>query len=106
MPPSRAVRAAIGRDVALMIDANHAYDADAAIQLGRQIEPICDIGWFEEPVPPEDLAGYVEVRARSRSRSPAASASSPASASASCWCGARSTWSSRTPATRAGSRNA
>jgi D-galactarolactone cycloisomerase len=45
-----------------MVDANHAYDATAAIRLGRQIEG-CDIAWFEEPVPPEDLAGYREVKA-------------------------------------------
>ena len=59
---TRAVREAIGPDVALMVDANHAYDAVAAIRLGRMIEP-CDIGWFEEPVPPEDLAGYRAVKA-------------------------------------------
>ena len=57
-----AVRAAIGRDVALMVDANHAYDAVAAIRLGRMIEPH-EIGWFEEPVPPEDVAGYRAVKA-------------------------------------------
>jgi D-galactarolactone cycloisomerase len=33
-----AVREAIGPDVALMVDANHAYDAVAAIRLGRMIE--------------------------------------------------------------------
>ncbi|WP_369725528.1 mandelate racemase/muconate lactonizing enzyme family protein [Bradyrhizobium sp. LLZ17] len=55
-----AVREAIG-DVALMVDANHAYDAVAAIRLGRMIERY-DIGWFEEPVPPEDVAGYHAVR--------------------------------------------
>ncbi|MDP1868851.1 MAG: mandelate racemase/muconate lactonizing enzyme family protein [Bradyrhizobium sp.] len=59
---TRAVREAIGPDVALMVDANHAYDAVAAIRLGRMIEPY-DIGWFEEPVPPEDVAGYREVKA-------------------------------------------
>lgn len=58
---TRAVREAIGPDVALMVDANHAYDATAAIRLGRMIEPH-DIGWFEEPVPPEDIAGYREVK--------------------------------------------
>jgi len=58
---TRAVREAIGGDVALMVDANHAYDALAAIRLGRLIEP-CDIGWFEEPVPPEDVAGYRAVK--------------------------------------------
>jgi len=59
---THAVRAAIGPDVALMIDANHAYDATAAIRLGRMIEAH-NIGWFEEPVPPEDLDGYRQVKA-------------------------------------------
>jgi D-galactarolactone cycloisomerase len=58
---TRAVRQAIGPDIALMVDANHAYDAPAAIRLGRMIES-CDIGWFEEPVPPEDIAGYRAVK--------------------------------------------
>jgi D-galactarolactone cycloisomerase len=58
---TRAVREAIGPDVALMVDANHAYDAVAAIALGRRIEPL-EIAWFEEPVPPEDLAGYRAVK--------------------------------------------
>jgi D-galactarolactone cycloisomerase len=59
---TRAVREAIGSGVALMVDANHAYDAVAAIRLGRMIETF-DIEWFEEPVPPEDLAGYRDVKA-------------------------------------------
>ena len=45
----------------IMVDANHAYDATAAIRLGRKIEAL-DIAWFEEPVPPEDHAGYREVK--------------------------------------------
>ena len=59
---THAVRDAIGDDVALMVDANHAYDAVAAIRLGRMIERH-DIGWFEEPVPPEDIAGHLAVKA-------------------------------------------
>jgi D-galactarolactone cycloisomerase len=59
---TRAVREAIGPGIALMVDANHAYDAVAAIRLGRLIEAL-DIGWFEEPVPPEDVAGYQAVKA-------------------------------------------
>jgi D-galactarolactone cycloisomerase len=58
---TRAVRKAIGPDVALMVDANHAYDSVGAIRLGRMIEAQ-DIGWFEEPVPPEDVAGYLAVK--------------------------------------------
>jgi D-galactarolactone cycloisomerase len=59
---AKAVREAIGPDVGLMIDANHAYDAVAAIDLGRRVAPL-DIGWFEEPVLPEDLAAYRAVKA-------------------------------------------
>jgi D-galactarolactone cycloisomerase len=58
-----AVREAIGPDVGLMIDANHGYDAIEAIQLGNRVAHL-DIGWFEEPVVPEHLAAYQEVRAR------------------------------------------
>jgi D-galactarolactone cycloisomerase len=59
---ARAVRGAIGSGVGLMIDANHAYDAVEAIRLGRQVEAL-DIGWFEEPVPPEDIDGHRAVKA-------------------------------------------
>ncbi len=57
----RAIREAIGDDVRLAIDANHAYDAMQAIRLGRLVEPY-DIHWFEEPVVPEDVDGYVQVK--------------------------------------------
>jgi D-galactarolactone cycloisomerase len=56
-----AVRRAVGDRLAIMIDANHAYDATGAIALGRRIEEL-NIAWFEEPVPPEDLAGYRQVK--------------------------------------------
>lgn len=59
----RRVREAIGDDIALMLDANHGYDALDAIALGRAVAD-CDIGWFEEPVVPEDLRAYAEVRSR------------------------------------------
>lgn len=57
----RAVREAIGPAVGLMLDANHGYDCIEAIALGRAVAPL-DIGWFEEPVVPDDLDSYVEVR--------------------------------------------
>ena len=59
----KAVREAIGSNVLLMVDANHAYDARTAIRLGRNIEKY-DIYWFEEPVPPEDVEGYAEVKSK------------------------------------------
>lgn len=44
-----------------MLDANHGFDAIEAIELGRRVAPL-NIGWFEEPVVPDDLGSYVEVR--------------------------------------------
>lgn len=58
-----AVRSAVGRDVRIMVDANHAYNAMTAIQVGSRLEDL-DLTWFEEPVPPEDLRGYQEVRSK------------------------------------------
>lgn len=53
----RAVRAAISADAALMVDANHCYTATEALQVGRELEKM-SVSWFEEPVAPEDRAGY------------------------------------------------
>jgi len=57
-----AVRAAIGPQTKLMIDANHGYDVLEAITLGQRAA-VYDIDWFEEPVIPEQLAAYRDVRA-------------------------------------------
>src|SRR3989442_844985 len=59
--PIRSCREAVGPKIGLMLDANHGYDVSEAIALGRKVAD-CEIGWFEEPVVPEDLDGYVEVR--------------------------------------------
>lgn len=56
-----AVRETIGPATGLMLDANHGYDAIEAIDLGRRAARF-DIGWFEEPVVPDDLGSYLEVR--------------------------------------------
>jgi D-galactarolactone cycloisomerase len=58
----RAVREAIGSDMRLMIDANHGYTVTEAIRLGRAAADY-DIDWFEEPVVPEQLSAYAQVRA-------------------------------------------
>jgi D-galactarolactone cycloisomerase len=56
-----AAREALGPDKRLMIDANHGYDVVEAIAVGRAAAAH-GIDWFEEPVVPEDLAGYRDVR--------------------------------------------
>ncbi len=55
------IRKAIGEEPKLMVDANCAYNASEAIWLGKKMEE-CDIFWFEEPIPPEDLQGHLEFK--------------------------------------------
>jgi D-galactarolactone cycloisomerase len=58
----REIRRALGdRSYRLMVDTNHAYGVADAIRLGRELERY-DLRWYEEPVVPEDLEGYCEVR--------------------------------------------
>lgn len=57
----QAVRETIGPEIALMVDANHAYNAYSAIRIGRRLEEY-DVVWIEEPVVPEDVDGYLRVQ--------------------------------------------
>mgnify|MGYP001161012203 CR=1 FL=1 len=45
-----------------MADANHAYTAGEAIQLGQLLRDL-DYYWFEEPVADDDWDGYLQVKA-------------------------------------------
>lgn len=57
----KMVREAIGPDIKLMVDSNHAYTLREATELARKIEKY-DIGWFEEPISPEFYGQYNELR--------------------------------------------
>lgn len=56
-------RALQGKPVTLMVDTNHAYGRAEAIRLGRALEGY-GLRWYEEPVVPEDVRGYAEVRGK------------------------------------------
>jgi L-rhamnonate dehydratase len=56
-----AVREAIGLDVKLMVDVNGTWDVPTAIHQLHAWQPY-DVYWLEEPVPPDDVTGYVRVR--------------------------------------------
>lgn len=56
-----AVRTALGEDFSLLADANHAYTSSTAVAMGRVLESAA-FECFEEPVPPEDRAGYARLR--------------------------------------------
>ncbi|WP_175487443.1 mandelate racemase/muconate lactonizing enzyme family protein [Alteribacillus persepolensis] len=56
-----ATREAIGPDVKLMVDINGSWDVETSIQMLKKWAPY-DLYWLEEPVPPEDVAGYKRIR--------------------------------------------
>lgn len=57
------IREAIGPNISLMVDSNHAYTLREATELARKIEKY-DIGWFEEPISPEFYEQSRELRNR------------------------------------------
>jgi len=59
---AEAVRAGVGDDFHFMVDANHCYTTADAFTVGRALDEL-GAYWFEEPVAPEDLDGYRELRA-------------------------------------------
>ena len=60
----KAVRNAIGPDIELMIDSNHAYSYDEALKLSKKLEDQ-DIKWFEEPLSPEFYDQYSDFKSKS-----------------------------------------
>ena len=65
----KALRSAIGPDKAIMIDIGNAirWDVGTAVARTRAME-MHDIAWIEEPLGPDDPAGYTALRAKTSTR--------------------------------------
>ncbi len=64
---AQAVRAGVGDDYRFMVDANHCYTSDDALEVGLALDDL-DAYWFEEPVAPEDRDGYKFLRSKLKTR--------------------------------------
>ncbi len=64
---AEAVRLGVGDDYPFMVDANHCYTSDDALEVGHALDELGAF-WFEEPVAPEDLDGYKRLRSRLKTR--------------------------------------
>lgn len=58
------VREAVGKEIELFIECHGILDYDAALRLVQLLEPY-DIGFIEEPLPPDDHDGYRKLALRS-----------------------------------------
>ena len=56
-----AVRESVGPQVEILIDAHARYNVPTAVRLANRLAPY-NIGWFEEPVPPESYHALRQVR--------------------------------------------
>lgn len=57
----RAVRAAVGDDMILMLDSMWSYRYADAVRVGRVLEEL-DFYWYEDPLVEEDIYNYVKLR--------------------------------------------
>lgn len=55
-----AIRAEVGADVDIMVDANECYSTALALKVGRELERY-DVLFFEEPLPPDDIGGHKQL---------------------------------------------
>jgi L-alanine-DL-glutamate epimerase-like enolase superfamily enzyme len=58
------LREELGEDVWLAVDANERYEAGTALTMGRFFEEEIGVGWFEEPISCEDVAGHARLARR------------------------------------------
>lgn len=56
----KAIRALIGDEITFMVDANYSLTRAQAIEAARAFADY-GIYWFEEPIDPDDYAGYAEI---------------------------------------------
>jgi L-alanine-DL-glutamate epimerase-like enolase superfamily enzyme len=57
-----AMRKLVGAEVPLMVDANESFRVDQAVRACHALRDL-DLGWIEEPITPDNFAGYAHVRA-------------------------------------------
>lgn len=54
---ARLVRATVGPDVRLMVDANQQWTVPQALAIGKELADL-DLFWIEEPTHPDDIVGH------------------------------------------------
>ena len=55
-----AVRKAVGDDFDIMVDANQAFSRAEALKRAKMLEEF-NIGWFEEPMPADDVGAHADL---------------------------------------------
>lgn len=56
-----AMREAIGPEVEILVDAHSNFTVPLSIEVAKRLEPY-NLGWYEEPIPPQRTAETLEIR--------------------------------------------
>lgn len=56
-----AMREAVGPEVEILVDGHSNFPVPMAIDVARRLEPY-NLGWYEEPIPPQRTAETLEIR--------------------------------------------
>ena len=59
---TKAIRDAVGPQIEILIDAHGHYNVPTAIRIANRLYEESQIGWFEEPLPPESFDSLKTVR--------------------------------------------
>ncbi len=62
----KAVRDAVGYDVDIMVDAWMSWSVDYSFKMACALDRY-EVSWLEEPLMPDDLTGYIQLRKKMRS---------------------------------------
>lgn len=62
----KTIRDAVGYDVDIMVDAWMSWNVDYSFKMACALDRY-EVSWLEEPLMPDDLAGYMRLRERMRS---------------------------------------
>jgi galactonate dehydratase len=66
MAKLQAVRDAVGPDVDILVEGHGRFNVPTAVTIGKELEGMVNIKWFEEPIPPDELSSLLEVKRRVR----------------------------------------
>ncbi len=86
-----AVREAVGPGFEIFTDANQAFAVDEAIRRARAYEGL-DLGWLEEPLPADDIAGHRRLVEHTSDPDRGGRASTVTCISGSTWSSTRRAW--------------
>jgi galactonate dehydratase len=66
MDKVQAVRDSVGPEIDIMVEGHGRFNVPTAVTIGRELEGLVNIRWFEEPIPPDSIEALNTVKKQVR----------------------------------------